>query len=100
MSDQTQAQETQNPSAPSQTDTAEAPDSDLAPTPPAQAPGGAPGKVLSAAAIRALEEAQARRKAEDEKKNGKTAPKEVDGRNGPEPVRYGDWELKGTAIDF
>lgn len=22
------------------------------------------------------------------------------GRNGPDPVRYGDWELKGIAVDF
>ncbi|MGB3407567.1 MAG: DUF1674 domain-containing protein, partial [Jannaschia sp.] len=27
-------------------------------------------------------------------------PVELGGRNGPEPVRYGDWELKGIAIDF
>ncbi|MEQ3630175.1 MAG: DUF1674 domain-containing protein, partial [Sulfitobacter sp.] len=22
------------------------------------------------------------------------------GRDGPEPVRYGDWEKKGIAVDF
>jgi hypothetical protein len=27
-------------------------------------------------------------------------PKEVNGRDGPEPVRYGDWEVKGIASDF
>ena len=27
-------------------------------------------------------------------------PKEVRGRDGPEPVRYGDWEVKGIASDF
>jgi hypothetical protein len=27
-------------------------------------------------------------------------PPELGGRNGPEPVRYGDWEKKGLAIDF
>jgi hypothetical protein len=27
-------------------------------------------------------------------------PTELGGRNGPEPVRYGDWEKKGLAIDF
>jgi len=27
-------------------------------------------------------------------------PKELGGRDGPEPVRYGDWEKKGIAIDF
>ena len=28
------------------------------------------------------------------------APKEVGGRKGPEPTRYGDWENKGIASDF
>jgi len=28
------------------------------------------------------------------------APREVGGREGPEPTRYGDWELKGRCIDF
>jgi hypothetical protein len=27
-------------------------------------------------------------------------PTELGGRKGPEPVRYGDWEKKGIAIDF
>lgn len=27
-------------------------------------------------------------------------PKEVGGRKGPEPTRYGDWENKGIASDF
>ena len=27
-------------------------------------------------------------------------PKELGGRDGPEPIRYGDWELKGIASDF
>ena len=26
--------------------------------------------------------------------------KEINGRSGPEPVRYGDWEHKGLASDF
>lgn len=28
------------------------------------------------------------------------APREVGGREGPEPTRYGDWEKKGRCIDF
>lgn len=48
------------------------------------------------AAKRALAEAEARRKAE----KAKALPKELGGRDGPEPVRYGDWEKKGIAIDF
>jgi hypothetical protein len=27
-------------------------------------------------------------------------PKEVGGRDGPDPVRYGDWEKNGRCIDF
>ncbi|KAF1713290.1 hypothetical protein CSC71_08155 [Pseudoxanthomonas sangjuensis] len=27
-------------------------------------------------------------------------PKEVGGREGPEPTRYGDWEKNGRCIDF
>ena len=27
-------------------------------------------------------------------------PVEIQGRKGPEPVRYGDWEMKGIAVDF
>ncbi|SFR36682.1 DUF1674 domain-containing protein [Litoreibacter janthinus] len=47
-------------------------------------------------AIRALEEAAARKKAEKDLK----LPSELGGRDGPEPVRYGDWERKGIAVDF
>ncbi|MDA8585089.1 DUF1674 domain-containing protein [Rhodobacteraceae bacterium] len=47
-------------------------------------------------AQRALAEAEARQKAE----KAKELPKELGGRDGPEPVRYGDWEKKGIAIDF
>lgn len=28
------------------------------------------------------------------------APREVGGRPGPEPTRYGDWEKDGRCIDF
>jgi hypothetical protein len=28
------------------------------------------------------------------------AGEEINGRDGPEPVRYGDWEVKGIASDF
>ncbi|MDE2349887.1 MAG: DUF1674 domain-containing protein [Gammaproteobacteria bacterium] len=27
-------------------------------------------------------------------------PREVGGRDGPDPTRYGDWELRGRCIDF
>ena len=29
-----------------------------------------------------------------------TLPKEIGGRKGPEPTRYGDWEKNGRCIDF
>jgi hypothetical protein len=30
----------------------------------------------------------------------KDVAKEIGGRNGPDPVRYGDWEKGGIAVDF
>ncbi|KQI69904.1 dihydrodipicolinate reductase [Loktanella sp. 3ANDIMAR09] len=51
---------------------------------------------LPPAAKRALAEAAERRKKAQEL----ALPPELGGRNGPEPVRYGDWENKGLAIDF
>ena len=27
-------------------------------------------------------------------------PREIGGRDGPEPTRYGDWEKNGRCIDF
>ena len=29
-----------------------------------------------------------------------TLPREIGGPAGPEPTRYGDWEVKGRCIDF
>ena len=55
-------------------------------------------KPLSPAAERALAEAAARRK--EAEARSQPAPAEHGGRKGPEPVRYGDWEVKGIASDF
>ena len=66
---------------------------------PADAPASAadqPPRVLSPAAQRALAEAEARRVAAA----AVAAPKELGGREGPDPVRYGDWENGGIASDF
>ena len=52
--------------------------------------------ALPPAAQRALAEAAERRRLADQTP---LAP-ELGGRDGPEPVRYGDWEKKGLAIDF
>jgi hypothetical protein len=59
-------------------------------------PGAAPGKVLTPAARRALMEAAERRA----KAGPKALPLEEGGPSGPEPTRYGDWEVKGRAVDF
>ena len=52
--------------------------------------------ALPPAALRALAEAEERRR----KAGDPVLPTELGGRTGPEPVRYGDWEKKGLAIDF
>jgi hypothetical protein len=57
---------------------------------------GAAAKPLSPAARRALAEAAARRAAA----TPEARPREIDGRGGLEPARYGDWEVKGLASDF
>ncbi len=51
---------------------------------------------LPEAAKRALAEAEERRKVA----KALELPTELGGRDGPEPVRYGDWEKKGIAVDF
>lgn len=51
---------------------------------------------LAAAAARALAEAAARRASAAPI----DLPPEQGGREGPEPVRYGDWERRGIAVDF
>ena len=53
-------------------------------------------KPIPAAAERALAEAAARR-AERELTSAQKPP---EGHKGPDPVRYGDWEVKGIATDF
>jgi hypothetical protein len=62
--------------------------------------GAAPGKPLSPAARRALEEAAERRREIDARAAELAARKELNGRGGLEPVRYEDWEVKGLASDF
>ena len=69
-------------------------------------PGEKLEKVASAA-TRANDAAQAAG-GPDEAAVGETAarardevlPREIGGRDGPEPTRYGDWEYKGRCIDF
>ena len=53
-------------------------------------------RELPPAAIRALAEAEERRR----KAKADEMPKEYGGRDGPEPTRFGDYEKKGLAVDF
>lgn len=53
-------------------------------------------KPIPAAAQRALNEAAARREAAKDS----NAQTELGGRDGLDPVRFGDWEKKGIAVDF
>jgi hypothetical protein len=52
---------------------------------------------IAAAAQRALAEAEARRA---EQAKAAARAKEIGGRGGLDPTRYGDWEIKGVACDF
>ena len=55
----------------------------------------AAGGLPATPAERALAEAAARRAL----RRDTAAPKELHGREGPDPVRYGDWEVDGRATD-
>ena len=62
-------------------------------------PAGSPErKPLSDAAKRALAEAEERRKTYRAREAA--MPREIGGRGGHEPGRYGDWEIKGLTSDF
>jgi hypothetical protein len=37
---------------------------------------------------------------EPETRKKEDAPKEIGGPKGPEPTRYGDWEVNGRTSDF
>ena len=65
------------------------------PPAPAESAGADANRRLPEAAKRALAEAAARRAQEVSER-----PRERGGRDGPDPVRYGDWERKGLAVDF
>ena len=54
-------------------------------------------KDLPPEARRALADAERLRK---QKSEDTERPEEIGGPEGPDPVRYGDWERKGRAVDF
>ncbi|MBW8638381.1 DUF1674 domain-containing protein [Hoeflea sp. WL0058] len=53
-------------------------------------------KDLPPAAMRALQEAEERRRTSD----NPPPQRELGGRGGKDPARFGDWEIKGRAVDF
>jgi hypothetical protein len=55
-------------------------------------------RAVTPAAQRALAEAEERRRRYREQEAA--LPKEVGGRGGHDPNRYGDWEIKGLTSDF
>jgi hypothetical protein len=61
-------------------------------------PDDIPQRQLTPEAQRALAEAEERRRQREADQDAR--PKEVGGRDGPDPVRYGDWEKGGIASDF
>lgn len=57
-----------------------------------------PTRQLTPAAQRALAEAEERRRQRAAEEAAR--PKEIGGRDGLDPVRFGDWEKGGIAWDF
>ena len=66
--------------------------------PQTEAGNTAMSRNLTPQAERALAEAEERRR--QQAQNGTEQPREVGGRDGPDPARYGDWEKGGIASDF
>ena len=65
---------------------------------PANADKATAATSLSPAAERALKEAEERRRVYNDREA--SLPKEIGGRGGADPGRYGDWEVKGLTSDF
>ena len=60
-------------------------------------PSSSSPRVLTPEARRALAEAEERRQ---KLANDSKAPREIGGRDGPDPTRFGDWEKGGITSDF
>lgn len=60
----------------------------------------AAARVGEAERLTLAAEAEARRRRADAERSAHPRPKEVGGRDGPDPTRYGDWEKGGIASDF
>lgn len=83
-------------------DEAKFPGSKTATGPDAGSAAAEPPRELTPEAKRALAEAEERRRLAAQNGTGAApgVPREVGGRKGPEPTRYGDWEKGGIASDF
>lgn len=66
------------------------------PDPAAEKVSSEKERRIAEAAARARDEAEQRRAATPPL----DLPKELGGRDGPEPTRFGDWERKGVISDF
>ena len=64
---------------------------------PSPAGPGRPGKPAPRP-LKGGKPAKAEARTPERTPAGKT--KEIGGPSGPEPTRYGDWEIKGRCIDF
>ena len=60
----------------------------------------APAEARRLLTERALAEAAQRRALYDAQAEAARPVAEINGREGPEAIRYGDWESKGIASDF
>lgn len=58
-------------------------------------PQSRPGKAVTRADLEQAAKAKAAAK-----RDGTSTPQEIGGPAGPEPTRYGDWEINGRCIDF
>ena len=47
-----------------------------------------------------IEDAGSQPPGAEERDGKKKPPREIGGREGPDPTRYGDWEKNGRCIDF
>ena len=67
----------------------EASDTAISPASESVSAGGAAGGAAGTPAVDC-----------DSATNKKAAVKEIGGRDGPDPTRFGDWEKAGRCIDF
>lgn len=80
-------------------------DTEADPNPPKSASAGSAGNHDSDSGDRRRESRETPRSTLDDEHVERSVgtserPREIGGRKGPDPVRYGDWEKNGRCIDF